>query len=173
MRYHITVVHDLFAGEQIITGTQGSITQQLLSSFQNNQTHPIREDFRLFLQSEVPGTAIGFSLQTVTLQLQTTPVPVTHSIVRPVLSIDVGNNIDNILVTMMNNEIATTTTQTLTNRLDVSSLTDISGKSVEDTDNTGYEKEKLHQTVDSMNAEWLYSVFLCKSPGFSLDEYQW
>lgn len=148
------VVHLLFAGDQNIPG-KGNITQQELS-LRVDQANIIREDFRELLQDELPDTKIRFTLETVI------SLPLNCALLRPVLRIDVGIKSGSEMATM-SQEFPKSAQISLFNHLDASSLTDNSERYGEASEGDFDTQKRPDKTVDTMNAEWLLNVFLCKA----------
>jgi hypothetical protein len=149
------VVHDLFAGD-----VEGIVLQ----------------DFKAYLQKELPGTKICFSHETVTMHSPSSSTLTPHSLSRPLLCIELEERGSHKEIGCTEVPVSHEQRTSHYNRLDVSSITDqLSSYDVtEDSEETEESDEsytiplRSHVTVDTMNAEWLVSVFLCKSsPDYS------
>lgn len=114
-----------------------------------NRTHNrIREDLRVYLKYKLPDLVVGFSLERVILHSESESFSINQSLIRPVLSIDVGES---------NREYPNIPLISLTEEGPFSECEP---------------RQRSYKTVDSMNAEWLVNVFLCKTNvGLSLDRY--
>lgn len=152
------MVHDLFAG-----GHNAQDTAKVSSS--SKHSHPLREDFKSYLQKELPGTIVSFSLHKVTIHSLSSSISNSHSMIRPVLCIELREKRQ--FKSLRYQELPPTTEQiSLFNHQDVSSLSD-QNSLFEDEEQMEEEykspPKRAHITVDALNAEWLYSVFLCKT----------
>ena len=174
-----SVVHDLFAGDKNVPSIEVNKIglQHSRKEEHERQYHPIRKDFMDFLQSYLPGTTINFALETVSIHSSSSASfnTIQRSLIRPVLSIDIGYNTHisnnngnhNRVMNLKYNEFPTSQHISLYKGLDVSSLTDNEEISSEEGLSLSEEyhtpPRSHHKTIDTMNAEWLLSVFLCKS----------
>ena len=130
-------------------------------------SHPLRDDFKAYLQNELPGTLVDFSLQTVSINAATPTSSFNkHTLVRPVLCIELAEKQHGSKQTKTKLQRLPTKSISLLNRLNVSSLTNSSSTTcdaVSDDEICNHEPRKSSVSIDTLTAEWLVGVFLCRT----------
>lgn len=136
-------------------------------------SHPLRDDFKVFLKNELAGIAVEFSLQTVTMNTISSSSSFNdHTLARPVLCVELTEEqkVDSKQSKSSPFQHFPTKSISVLNHLDISSLTTLSSSSEEVDDNdedddlSSAKQPKSRVSIDTLTADWLVGVFLCRSP---------